>query len=145
MSNVGQTERKTQASVIQIFTEQLGFEYLGNWEYRADNANIEIELLTQNLLARGHNNNLVNKAILKLRSDASLGGGRDLYEANQDVYRLLRYGVHVKPGVGENTETVWLIDWANPNANHFSVAEEVTVGATTRNDPTSSSTSMASL
>lgn len=33
----------------------------------------------------------------------------------------------VKPGVGEQTETVWLIDWANPEANHFAVVEEVTV------------------
>ncbi len=33
----------------------------------------------------------------------------------------------VKPGVGEQTETVWLIDWDNPEANHFAVAEEVTV------------------
>ena len=52
---------------------------------------------------------------------------RDLYEANQDVYGLLRYGVHVKPGIGQHTETVWLIDWTNPEANHFAVAEEVTV------------------
>ncbi len=33
----------------------------------------------------------------------------------------------VKPGVGEQIETVWLIDWTNPEANHFAVAEEVTV------------------
>ena len=33
----------------------------------------------------------------------------------------------VKPGVGEQYETVWLIDWANPDANHFVIAEEVTV------------------
>lgn len=127
MSNVGQIERKAQEKVIKLFTEQLGYEYQGNWEYRADNSNVEIELLTQNLKARGYDDNLINKAILKLTSDASLGGGRDLYEANQDVYRLLRYGVHVKPGIGENTETVWLIDWANPDANHFAIAEEVTV------------------
>jgi type I restriction enzyme R subunit len=63
----------------------------------------------------------------KLRSDASLGGGRDLYEANRDVYGLLCYGVKVKAGVGEHYETVWLIDWARPEANHFAVAEEVTV------------------
>lgn len=43
--------------------------------------------------------------------------------------RLLRYGVHVKPEVGENTVTVWLIDWAQPQANHFAFAEEVTVNA----------------
>jgi len=40
---------------------------------------------------------------------------------------LLRYGVKVKPEVGENTETVWLIDWKNPLANHFAIADEVTV------------------
>jgi type I restriction enzyme R subunit len=127
MSTVGQIERKTQDDVINLFKKNLGFEYLGNWEYRDGNANVEVELLTQNLLARGYDDNLINKAILKLTSDASLGGGRDLYESNQDVYRLLRYGVHVKPGIGENTESVWLIDWTNPEANHFAIAEEVTV------------------
>ncbi|HEY1831357.1 MAG TPA: type I restriction endonuclease subunit R [Acidimicrobiales bacterium] len=127
MSDVGQIERKTQNKVINLFHVQLGYDYLGNWESRESNSNVEIEQLTQNLKARGYEDNLISKAILKLVSDASLGGGRDLYEANQDVYRLLRYGVHVKPGIGENTETVWLIDWENPEANHFAVAEEVTV------------------
>jgi type I restriction enzyme R subunit len=127
MNDVGQIERKTQDRVVKLFQERLGFEYLGNWEYRVGNANIEGELLTQNLRARGYNENLIKKAIDKLKSDASLGGGRDLYEANKDVYSLLRYGVHVKPGIGKNTETVWLIDWDDPNANHFAVAEEVTV------------------
>jgi type I restriction enzyme R subunit len=127
VSDVGQIERKAQNRVVKLFKDRLDFDYLGNWEYREGNANVEIELLTQNLKARGYDDNLINKAIDKLRSDASLGGGRDLYEANQDVYRLLRYGVHVKPGVGEQTETVWLIDWAKPAANHFAVAEEVTI------------------
>jgi type I restriction enzyme R subunit len=127
MSAVGQTERKTQDRVVKLVIEQLGYEYLGNWAYREGNANLEIDLLTQNLRAHGYNDNLINRAIDKLRSDASLGGGRDLYEANKDVYGLLRYGVHVKPGVGEQTETVWLIDWEHPDANHFAVAEEVTV------------------
>ena len=127
MSNVGQPERKAQDRVVELFRESLGYEYLGNWEYREGNSNIELELLSQNLRARGYSDNLINKAIDKLKSDASLGGGRDLYEANRDVYGLLRYGVKVKPGVGEQTETVWLIDWARPEANHFALAEEVTV------------------
>ena len=108
------------------------------------NSNVEVELLTQNLRARGYDDNLINKALDKLKSDASLGGGRDLYEANRDVYDLLRYGVKVKPGVGEQTETVWLIDWANPEANHFAVAEEVTVAGSTPSAPTSCCTSTAS-
>ena len=33
----------------------------------------------------------------------------------------------VKADVGENTQTVWLIDWKNPQNNHFAIAEEVTV------------------
>lgn len=127
MSNVGQIERKAQDRVLGLFRDTLGYEYLGDWEYREANSNVEVELLTQNLRARGYDDNLINRAIDKLKSDASLGGGRDLYEANRDVYGLLRYGVKVKPGVGEQTETVWLIDWANPEANHFALAEEVTV------------------
>ena len=127
MSDVGQIERKAQDRVVKLFRKSLGFDYLGNWEYREGNSNVEVELLTQNLKARGYDDNLINKAIDKLKSDASLGGGRDLYEANRDVYGLLRYGVKVKPGIGEQTETVWLIDWDNPEANHFAVAEEVTV------------------
>ncbi len=127
MTDVGQVERATQDRVVGLFQQQLGYEYLGNWEYREGNSNIEVELLTANLLARGYGDILINKAIDKLRSDASLGGGRDLYEANRDVYGLLRYGVKVRPGVGEQTETVWLIDWKNPDANHFAIAQEVTV------------------
>lgn len=127
MSNVGQPERKTQDRVIELFRESLGYEYLGNWARRPENSNVEVELLAQNLRARGYSDNLINKAVDKLKSDASLGGGRDLYEANRDVYGLLRYGVKVKPGIGEQTETVWLIDWTRPEANHFALAEEVTV------------------
>ena len=127
MSDVGQIERKAQNRVVKHFQDALGFEYLGNWEKRPDNSNIEVELLVKNLGDRGYDNNLINKAVDQLKKEASLGGGRDLYEANRDVYNLLRYGVKVKPGVGEQTETVWLVDWANPEANHFAIAEEVTV------------------
>jgi type I restriction enzyme R subunit len=127
MSNVGQIERKSQDRVVQLFRDHLGYDYLGNWEYRDGNSNVELDLLSANLQARGYDDSLINKALLKLTREASLGGGRDLYEANKDVYGLLRYGVHVKPGIGENTENVWLIDWSHPERNDFSVAEEVTI------------------
>ena len=35
----------------------------------------------------------------------------------------------MKPGAGENTVDVWLIDWEHAENNHFAVAEEVTVAA----------------
>jgi len=127
MSDVGQVERKAQDRVVRMFRDQLGYEYLGNWEYREGNSNIETDLLVQNLKARGYDDNLITRTLDQLGKAASVGAGHDLYEANRDVYQLLRYGVKVKPGVGEQTETVWLIDWAHPGANHFVVVEEVTV------------------
>ena len=127
MTDVGQPEHKVQERVIKLLADRLGYRYLGNWEYRSGNANVEVELLKQHLKGRGYADTLITKAIAKLRSDASLGGGRGLYEANRDVYTLLRYGVKVSQGVGKPTETVWLIDWENPDNNDFTLAEEVTV------------------
>ncbi|KLI09278.1 MULTISPECIES: type I restriction endonuclease subunit R [Mycobacteriaceae] len=127
MSDVGQIERKAQHRVVALFRDQLGYEYLGTWAHREGNSNIETELLVQNLRARGYDDNLINRALDQVGKAASVGAGHGLYEANRDVYGLLRYGVKVKPGVGEQTETVWLIDWKNLDANHFVVVEEVTV------------------
>lgn len=127
MTNVGQIERMAQQRVVKLFQEQLGYEYLGDWHDSNRTSGIETNLLTQNLKARGYDDNLITRALDHLGKAAAVGAGHDLYEANRDVYQLLRYGVKVKPGVGEQTETVWLIDWANPEANHFAVAEEVTV------------------
>ena len=127
MSVVGQIERKTQDRVVELFRDQLGYDYAGSWEYREDNSHVEVDLLAQNLLARGYGTALADKAIAELKKAASLGGGRILYEANREVYDLLRYGVKVKRGVGEQFETLWLVDWSNPEANHFVVAEEVSI------------------
>ncbi|WP_326547302.1 HsdR family type I site-specific deoxyribonuclease [Mycolicibacterium sp. ND9-15] len=127
MSTVGQVERKTQKHVVELFRDSLGHDYLGNWAHRDDNSNVEVELLQDNLRSRRYSHTLITKTIDRLKSEASLGGDRALYEANRDVYGLLRYGVKVKAGHGEHYETVWLIDWKHPEANHFALAEEVTV------------------
>ena len=70
---------------------------------------------------------LITRTLRKIDTAASLGEGKKLFDANKDVYRLLRYGVKEKEGVGEQNQTVWLIDWENPEANDFAIAEEVTV------------------
>ena len=49
MSDVGQIERKAQDRVVGLFRDQLDYDYLGNWEYREGNSNIETDLLVQNL------------------------------------------------------------------------------------------------
>ena len=128
MSSVGQREILTQKHVIELFTDELGYDYLGDWKDRPDNANIEKGLLTEWLKSRGHDDKTISKTLRELDLAAALGGSKNLYEANREVYRLLRYGVKVKPEVSEQTKTVWLIDWNNPDNNHFALAEEVTIG-----------------
>lgn len=44
MSLVGQREKETQKRVIAFFSQELGYEYLGDWTDR-DNRNIEVSLL----------------------------------------------------------------------------------------------------
>jgi type I restriction enzyme R subunit len=124
---VGQIERATQNRVVALFRDQLGFDYLGNWVDRPDNSNIEEDYLRQNLVARGYENDLINRALHELRTRASVGGARTLYEANRQVYSALRYGVQVKRAVADPYETVCLIDWEHPELNHFAIAEEVAI------------------
>ena len=65
--------------------------------------------------------------LYELEKAAALGGSRKLYEANREVYGLLRYGVNVQPSTGEHRITVKLIDWEHPFNNDFGIAEEVTL------------------
>lgn len=126
MSTVGQIEKRTQARVVRLFQDQLGYDYLGNWIDRAGNANIEPAYLRPFLEEKGYEPALITKAIAHLTKVAT-DQSRSLFDINRDVYELLRYGVKVKAEIGENSQTVWLIDWANPEANHFAIAEEVAV------------------
>jgi len=127
MSNVGQSEFDTQKRVIQLFEQQLGYEYLESWQYRANNRNIEAEYLRPWLSKRGVSDTLINKTLRELDRAAALADTQNLYDANKAVYRLLRYGVKVKEGAGQQTQTVWLIDWKHPENNHFAIAKEVTI------------------
>jgi type I restriction enzyme, R subunit len=126
MNNVGQRERITQKRVIQLFTEHLGYRYLGNWHKREENRNIEPSLVSAWLTKCGVSEVLIDRVLRQLDRAASLGEGRILYDANKEVYRLLRYGVKDKEGAGEQNQTIWLVDWKNPEANDFAIAEEVT-------------------
>lgn len=135
MNSVGQRERMTQKRVIQLFTEHLGYRYLGNWHKREDNRNIEPGLVSTWLTKCGVSEVLIDRVLRQLDRAASLGEGRILYDANKEVYRLLRYGVKDKEGAGEQNQTVWLVDWKNPEANDFAVAEEVTYNGENKKRP----------
>ncbi|MEH1955772.1 type I restriction endonuclease subunit R [Nostoc sp.] len=127
MSKVGQRERQTQNRIVQLFQQQLKYRYLGDWHDRPNNSNIETDILTAFLRDKqGYSNSLITKALYELNKVAG-DQSKSLYDINKQVYSLLRYGVNVKEEVGENTQTVWLIDWEEPLENDFAIAEEVTV------------------
>lgn len=128
MSTVGQKEKETQKRVVKLFQETLNYGYLGDWTDREGNANIESDLLYTWLKKRGLGDALIARALHILKQTAG-DTSKSLYDRNRSVYDLLRYGVKVKPDVGENTQTVWLIDWKYPSGNNFAIAEEVTVMA----------------
>jgi type I restriction enzyme, R subunit len=127
MSNVGNKERVTQNRLLKLFREGLGYDYLGNWEERAGNSNVEEELLIEWLKRQGHDDKIIRKVLRELDKAKALGGSKNLYDANREVYGLLRYGVKVKPEAGEQNVTVWLVDWKKQTNNDFAITEEVTV------------------
>ena len=127
MSTVGQREILTQRCVVAFFQDALNYAYIGHWKDRADNGNVEEALLVNWLKRQEHDDKIITKVIRELSKATALSGSKTLYEANREVYGLLRYGVKVQPDVGEQNITVWLIDWNNPDNNNFAIAEEVTV------------------
>jgi|CZKX01.1.fsa_nt_gi type I restriction enzyme R subunit len=123
---IGRPERATQDRIIALFRDELRYRYLGDWRDRDGNTNIEGSILTAYLTRVGYAPAQIAKAIHALRTEAD-NPTRDLYHNNQAVYNLLRYGVPVKIDVSKPTETVHLINWAEPLQNDFAIAEEVTL------------------
>lgn len=129
---VSDSERTTQDRVIRLLVDELGYDYLGDWQHREDNSNVDEELLAASLAQRGYDAAQIASAVHTL-SQAARAPGESLYHANRAVYELLRYGVAVKTEAGANSETVQIVDWKHPERNHFAVAEEVTLsGGNTR-------------
>ena len=127
MSAVGDPEIRTQRSVVEFFRDSLGYSYLGHWQDCPRDSCIETARLVGWLKHQGHGAGLANKALHQFTQASVLSGSKTLYDANREVYDLLRYGVKVKPDPSARSITVPLIDWKNVANNEFCIAEEVTV------------------
>ena len=66
MSKITSKEIATQKHVIKLFQEELGYTYLGDWEERDGNSNVEVELLANYLNTKGYSDELIRKSIAKL-------------------------------------------------------------------------------
>ena len=127
MSTVGEREIRTQERVVAFFRDVLGYTYLGHWQDREDNSNIDKARLTDWLSRRGHDDGIIRKVLYELGRASALSSSKPLVEANREVYGQLRYGVNVQPSTGEHRTTIKLIDWKHPLNNDFGIAEEVTL------------------
>lgn len=124
--DVGKPERETQERIIALFRDKLGYAYLGNWTDKPNNSNVVEPLLTDWLTRASYSKEQISKAVHTL-SSAARNRQRSIYENNEEVYSLLRYGIPVKTAVGEMTQTVHVINWDEPRKNDFGIAEEVTL------------------
>lgn len=130
-SHIGEPERPVQNRLLALFKEKLKYEYLGNYEYRTCNRNIERKLLFDYLMStKKWSGDEAKRAIALLEKEAYCTP-QNMQEKNEKVYSLLRYGVNVSPDVGTKKITVNLIDWEHPDKNHFYIAEEVTINSST--------------
>jgi len=127
MSKVGQIERATQNRIVALFQAQLQYRYLGNLEKEEENSNVDETLLTAHLTKKGYSASLISKALFEFKKIVTINTNDNLNDANKNVYAALRYGINVKEEAGQNKTTVHLIDWKNPQANDFAIAEEVTI------------------
>ncbi|GAA8056998.1 HsdR family type I site-specific deoxyribonuclease [Helicobacter pylori] len=98
--------------------------YLGDLT-KSDNENIDKESLKAWLVK---NQKINHERWQRIEHEINKALENDLYEANQEFYELLIYGVKTQISQNEpTTQTSWLIDWKDVSKNEFSVAEEVSV------------------
>ncbi len=126
MNSVNELEIITKERILhKIFEEKLNYTYLGNFEDRGNNSNIEEELLLKFLIKK-YPEGISRKAIAELKKVAH-NETKSLYEVNKEVYNMLKYGTGVTLYVGEKEQKVYFIDYEDYTNNDFYVAEEVTV------------------
>lgn len=68
---IGLPERATQSRVLELFRDELGYRYLGDWRDRDNNSNVEENLLTDFLTRSGYDAAQISKAISILRAETA--------------------------------------------------------------------------
>ena len=131
-----QKEREYQNALIKRFQEELGYTYLGNWQY-AKGANVNNMGVANSpilddevrsfLKEQGRTEMQIEDVLVKLKDKARLGDSKmsSLIQCNTDLYDTLIMGIKSQPSPEENYEEVMFFDFDHPQNNHFAIAEEV--------------------
>ena len=131
-----QREREYQNTLVRRFQEELGYEYLGNWQYaqgatvnsmgRANSPIIDNEV-RRFLREQGRTEIQIEDVLAQQKNKARLGNSKmsSLVQCNTELYDTLIMGVKSQPSQEETHEDVMLFDFDNIHNNHFAIAEEV--------------------
>lgn len=131
-----QKEREYQNALVKRFQEELGYTYLGNWQY-AKGANVNNMGVANSpilddevrsfLKEQGRTEMQIEDVLVKLKDKARLGDSKmsSLIQCNTDLYDTLIMGIKSQPSPEENHEDVMFFDFDHPQNNHFAIAEEV--------------------
>ena len=131
-----QKEREYQNALIKRFQEELGYTYLGNWQYakgaNVNNMGVANSPILDNevrtfLKEQGRTEMQIEEVLVKLKDKARLGDSKmsSLIQCNTDLYDTLIMGIKSQPSPEENHEDVMFFDFDHPQNNHFAIAEEV--------------------
>ena len=120
-------ERAVQNRIVALLRTRLGYGYWGNLKDQ-DNGNVNEAVLREFLANKQKlTPNQISGVIAKLKQTAHCTSKSTLYNANKDVYRMLRFPVPIPTEPGKPQKQAWLVDWVTPSNNIFSIAEEVRV------------------
>ncbi len=131
-----QKERDYQNTLVKRFQDELGYRYLGNWQYAKGatvnnngvaNSPILDDEVRSFLKDQGHTEMQIEDVLLKLKDKARLVDSKmsSLIQCNTELYDTLIMGIKSQPSPEENHEDVMLFDFDHPKKNHFAIAEEV--------------------
>jgi len=131
-----QRERDYQNTLVKRFQEELGYRYLGNWQYakgatvnsegKVNSPIIEEEVRTF-LKEQGRTDYQIEDVLSQLKSKARLGDPKmnSLIQCNTELYDTLMMGIKSQPSPKTTHEDVQFFDFKVFSKNHFAIAEEV--------------------
>ncbi|MCC8114946.1 MAG: HsdR family type I site-specific deoxyribonuclease [Bacteroidales bacterium] len=130
-------ERKYQDTVIKLFQQELGYTYLGSWQYGQEdkcrkNGEVNSPICEEELRsfltdAKKYTPTQIEEAISQVKKEALLTDSKKgvLLDTNNSLYETLITHIPIQPSPDKPHENVALFDFANPQANRFAIAEEV--------------------